>query len=805
LKGEIAERRRVENQLRILSSVVEQSTSAIAILDMRGQVQYVNPAFLELNRLDREEVVGKNWRSFVSAFSTLRDRFPEIRETVLQRRETWRGEIDTKTRDGRVFWREATIFPIMDVNGEVVRSVYMSRDVTERKLAEQALRESRERLTGFMDAASDSFYLLDENLDFVTVNARGSEIIGRPREEVIGRNIREIVPDVEESGRYARHQEVIRTGEPFVIENFVPHPTFGDMHFILKSFKVGNGLGVIASDITPIKNVEEGLRRYAERLQALHEIDRGIQTAQSLEEIIRAALGHMRQLVPCQRAGITLIGSEASEGVFFSSHLDTETQEEPATRLQLELSQDVVETLRRGEIAVIGNLPSPGEMSKAPHAEGVRSALVVPMIAQGELLGTLDLFNPREITDEQEDTARQVADQLAIAIQQARLNEQVQRYAEEMEQRVADRTRELQAMYEVMAIANEALDLETTLERSLGRVLEAMRSDAGSIHLLDDGEQQLRLVAQQGVPPEVVAQIESLPRESHPVGWVVEHNQPLAVPDVTFDAQERVRTVPQTYVGMPIQSHGQTVGVLSILRESAQPQFGEEEVALLTSIADQVGAVVESSRLRRRAEQAAVLEERQRLARGLHDSVTQALYSVTLLAETGRLASQAADMETAESCLERLGGVTQQALKEMRLLIYELRPPALETEGLAGALQQRLDAVESRAGVDARLLVQGEVDLTAPQEEALYRIALEALNNALKHAEANTVTVWIFHDGKRKGLEVTDDGRGFDPETVADLGGLGLVMMRERAEQVGADVTIRSTPGEGTRVEVSIG
>jgi signal transduction histidine kinase len=285
----------------------------------------------------------------------------------------------------------------------------------------------------------------------------------------------------------------------------------------------------------------------------------------------------------------------------------------------------------------------------------------------------------------------------------------------------------------------------------------------------------------------------------------VDRDEPLIVPDVAFAAQAAVDSPPKTYVGVPMRTRGQTVGVLSIFREPTQPRFGQEELALLVSIADQVGVVVESTRLRRRAEQAAVLEERQRLARDLHDSVTQALYSVTLLAETGRLAARAGDLTTVESCLERLGGVTQQALKEMRLLIYELRPPALEREGLAGALQQRLDAVEARAGVDARLLIQGEVKLTAPQEEALYRIALEALNNALKHAGANVVTVWIFDDGGRVGLEVSDDGRGFDLGAVAHEGGLGLVTMRERAGQVGADLNIQSAPGEGTRVEVTFG
>jgi len=191
-----------------------------------------------------------------------------------------------------------------------------------------------------------------------------------------------------------------------------------------------------------------------------------------------------------------------------------------------------------------------------------------------------------------------------------------------------------------------------------------------------------------------------------------------------------------------------------------------------------------------------------RLARDLHDSVTQSLYSVTLLAETSRLAAQAGDLRTVADCQSRLGQVTQQALKELRLLIYELRPPMLEEEGLIGALQQRLDTVENRAGVEARLRVEGEAKLLPPLEEALYRIGLEALNNALKHAAATAVTVRIRSDAAGVELEIVDNGQGFDPSTASEKGGMGLITMRERAERLGGVLTIRSTPGEGTKVKV---
>lgn len=185
-----------------------------------------------------------------------------------------------------------------------------------------------------------------------------------------------------------------------------------------------------------------------------------------------------------------------------------------------------------------------------------------------------------------------------------------------------------------------------------------------------------------------------------------------------------------------MRAKGRVVGVFSVLGESGR-QFRPDEVTLLASIADQVGVAVENARLYQQAEQLAVMEERERLAHDLHNSVTQSLYSLTLLAEASRRLIRTKELDLAGDYITRLGETAQDALKEMRLLVYKLRPPALEKEGLVGAIQQRLGAVERRAGVKAQLIASDPITLSAPLEEGLYRIAQEALNNALKHAKAS--------------------------------------------------------------------
>jgi signal transduction histidine kinase len=160
---------------------------------------------------------------------------------------------------------------------------------------------------------------------------------------------------------------------------------------------------------------------------------------------------------------------------------------------------------------------------------------------------------------------------------------------------------------------------------------------------------------------------------------------------------------------------------------------------------------------------------------------------------------------TATDSLHALQDTAQEALDEMRLLIFELRPPILEQVGLVAAVQARLNAVEGRANLQTRLVADESVNLPSSIEQALYRIALEALNNVLKHARAQRITVQLWQTQRAVTLEIVDDGVGFDPAAVSDHGGLGLRGMAERVAQLGGQLRMQSAPGAGTQLRVEIG
>jgi signal transduction histidine kinase len=378
---------------------------------------------------------------------------------------------------------------------------------------------------------------------------------------------------------------------------------------------------------------------------------------------------------------------------------------------------------------------------------------------------------------------------------------------EALERSVLSCRRELSALRDVMSVAAESLELREVLNRLLDHVLRMMKSRVGVIHLFDEQRITLRLAASRRVPKRILAGIEAVEGPFDPTTWPTGEREPYVLPEIAERLRQSV-TQPEgqkraPYVGVPVRSGGETLGLISVVGRLGR-EFDDGDTALLTSIADQIGVVVENARLHRQAEQLAVVRERERLARELHDSVTQSLYSLTLLAEASQRLLGGGDPERAMEYTGRLGEIAQQALKEMRLLVYQLRPLVLKREGLVGALQQRLDAVEKRAGVDARLLVEGTLDLPAPVEEGLYRIAQEALNNALKHAGPRLVSLRIEADDERVRLQVEDDGRGFELAAVRDKGGMGLTSMRERAERMGGSFSLTSTPGKGTTVQVDV-
>jgi signal transduction histidine kinase len=254
-------------------------------------------------------------------------------------------------------------------------------------------------------------------------------------------------------------------------------------------------------------------------------------------------------------------------------------------------------------------------------------------------------------------------------------------------------------------------------------------------------------------------------------------------------------------VTFPLRVKGRALGALTLIEDADRDDDTRPMAALF---AHHAAIAIAHALLHERHERLLVREAREKLAQELHDSATQSMYGVTMFAEAATRRLQAGQADDAARLLRELHDTALDALREMRLLVFELRPPILEREGLEAALQARLTAVEARAGLKTGLVVEDVHRLPGRIEDGLYGIAKEALSNAWRHSGATRLSVRLAQVGPEVLLEVVDDGSGFDPAVAQETGGLGLVGMEERAARLGGSLEIHSRPGKGTRVRVEI-
>ena len=251
----------------------------------------------------------------------------------------------------------------------------------------------------------------------------------------------------------------------------------------------------------------------------------------------------------------------------------------------------------------------------------------------------------------------------------------------------------------------------------------------------------------------------------------------------------------QSWMWVPLAVRGRIIGGVGIA-ETRKNYFTAHHADLALSVANQAAIAMVNAELYKDAQTLAVLEERQKLARNLHDAINQSLFSAGLIAEVlPRLWEREPDQ--ARRSLEDLRRLTRGALAEMRALLVEMRPSALTDTDLGDLLRLLSNAFTGRTNIPVALTVTGEGMLLSEVQVALYRVCQEALNNVAKHAGASRVEISLKHEAGAIELSLRDDGKGFDPEQTT-AGHYGLSMMHERAEAAGALLSIESQPGHGT-------
>jgi PAS domain S-box-containing protein len=378
---------------------------------------------------------------------------------------------------------------------------------------------------------------------------------------------------------------------------------------------------------------------------------------------------------------------------------------------------------------------------------------------------------------------------------------------------VQERTRELTTLLDVTRTIGSTLDLETLMSVVLDAVQRLIGYDGASLSVVD-GEDLVIVVGRPGYGQDRPATRRISLSERSAIWHLVARGDPVVIDDVLGDSP-LARTYQHaaalagfssdmsfcSWMGMPVILRNEVVGILSMVHRT-RDFFTQQHVDLVGGVTRQLAVSIDNVRLYARAQKAAVLEERQRLSRELHDSVSQVLYSVALGSKTARALIDR-DVPQAAHALDFTIAQAERGLSEMRALIFELRPESLEQEGLLAALQRQIAALTARYNVPVTLLATDEPQVDLAVKEALYRIGQEALHNTFKHAGASAVQVALHESESEVSLEVRDDGKGTD-EVVEVPGHLGLRSMRERAQRLGGDPSIQSGTGTGTTVMVTL-
>lgn len=383
-----------------------------------------------------------------------------------------------------------------------------------------------------------------------------------------------------------------------------------------------------------------------------------------------------------------------------------------------------------------------------------------------------------------------------------------------LEQAVGDRTRELSTVLEISQRIASTLELEPLLNLILDQISAIIPYSGAAIYTLEDNK--LKVAAYQlpdlpSLPPTL-----SLPLEhAGQFRPVITEKKVLILEDVrqqpplTLAFQSAGMDVPaafrhsRSWIGIPLIVREQVTGLLSLTHEKPG-YYTQTHARLAQAITNQVAVAIEKARLYEQAQDLATLEERNRIARELHDSVTQLLYAISLYSTAASRSATKGNIQQVQENLTEIKDNALQALQEMRLLILELNPPLLQKHGLVAALKASLESIESRAGLETELRSDGVFRLPSAIEPDLYRIAMEALNNLVRYARAKKVTVDLQTRSNWVILDICDNGVGFELEFARHSGGMGIQNMEQRARRLGGHLEITSSPGAGTRIKAEI-
>jgi signal transduction histidine kinase len=539
-----------------------------------------------------------------------------------------------------------------------------------------------------------------------------------------------------------------------------------------------------------------------ERMIALHQASLELVKDVSLETLLERIASLACEQAGARYAAVGVLNDDGSLKQFISVGM---TPEEIKRMAHPPVGRGLIGELMHAEqplrVPVITRHPHSSGFP--PHHPQMTSFLGVPIRAGEHQLGQIyltDKISEPEFTADDEKIIQMLAAYAAAAIQNARLYEEMR----EHDAAVTRRNEDLGLVNNIASTLTASLQLDEILNKTLALVMQYMKVEAGEIFLLEEDKQTLRMVLHRGEAAEAFWTRNLFLVGEGQVGMAAQLGIPILVPDLKADERfmrsDVVKAGFRQLACIPLRAGDSVMGVLNIFSYNTR-QFEERSIQMLTAVCNWAGLAIENARLHTHSRRLAVLEERDRIGMDLHDGIIQSIYGVGLALE-GIYHSIEEDPKDAKQRIQRAIDGLNQAIRDIRAYILDLRPRQLGNDGLLAGIRRLV--TEYRANTFS------DVEFVAPRSDlkemphshslALFHICQEALANTAKHSNAKHVNVSVWLTGDRVLLEVRDDGRGFHIEKMATTIGHGLSNMQTRAHAVGGEMDITSAPGEGTTI-----
>ena len=682
---------------------------------------------------------------------------------------------------------------------------------------QEKLAASQQEYADLFDYAPVAYFVVDEEGVIQQANLTAVAKFESTRQALQGISLDHLIAREDRDKYYTYHRKLADDLRPGQLEVWFKgegiKPFYGRMETIVvdedaqvPSFRVA------ITDITERKV-------YEQHLEAIHKLDQAIVSRASMPTVIEMVIEQLWQVTACEYIAVILFGQQGEQTHYFIRDNQDEVSQRYGKLMQLKDNGPKAADIETWQDLPTHIMRKPDFLASGA-GEHYPVHLFAPISNNNETRGVLDLGTTRENDFENmpTDFIQQLAVQLGIAIQQADYLNQIHRYTAELEVIVNDRTKELrdsqagereqrlfaEGLLSIVKKINRSLDLEHVLEQILVNLENIVEYDGAQIIVSDPDSSEVIVQSRGSLQLPAEAKSLSIAFDNYPVYLkMTRTREPAIIQEEAYRYlcnNEPAEPGIESYLGAPIQSGQNLLGFINLYGTQVKA-FSQDDMLHLQAFAEQASVAVKNARLYKKGQELAALEERQRLARDLHDAVSQLVFSLSIMSESLPNLLKKEQFERAIDIADTIRTIAASAHAEMRLLLLELRPMSFENTGLDELLHKLVSAFLGRQpSVATHIQVEETPRLSIEVKNNLYRIAQEALNNIGKHAQPQNIEIKLWVKDQTINLIIEDDGQGFDTSKQAN--GHGTRIMQERAKSIGAEYEISSHVGQGTKIHV---